>query len=182
MICIVGNCAPSEPLDPLFAWLRPFEIVLVTGPQRSGTRICAKMIAHDTGHSYVDEAQIGVDSLYRLWTLLRDQRPVVVQCPALCRHVHVFSADDTAIVLMRRDVEDIIASQRRIGWHWEELELARYDRSAGVIAEVKYAFWDDYQRQRTRHAFEVAYHSLAQHPLWVTKDLRWDFEAAQTSP
>ena len=50
----------------MFEYLKEFPVVLVTGPQRSGTRICAKMIAHDTGHRFVDEREIHTDSLYEL--------------------------------------------------------------------------------------------------------------------
>ena len=107
--CIAGNSADPKVTETKFEWLRDFSKIIVTGPQRSGTRICAKMIAHDTRHRYVDESEIGVDSLYRLWSLLRNERRFVVQCPALCRHVHLFGSADTAIVLMRRDVKDIVA-------------------------------------------------------------------------
>ncbi len=138
------------------------------------------MIAYDTGHEYIDEEDIGVDSLSRLRSHLRTKRRVVVQCPASCRHVHMFSTDNTAIVLMRRSVEDIVASQERIGWTWERLDLARYDRSDGVIAEVKYQFWEEYQKERIKHAFEIEYESLAEHPLWVPRHLRRSFAPEQT--
>jgi hypothetical protein len=165
----------------MFEWLAEFDKILVTGPQRSGTRICTKMIAYDTGHEYIDEDDIGLDSLYRLAPLLHNRQCLAVQCPALCRHVHIFSADDTAIVLMRRNIEDIIASQERIGWAYEWLELARYDRSDGVIAEIKYQFWEESQRGQIQHAFEIEYESLAEHPLWIPKHLRQDFNPVQTA-
>ncbi len=165
----------------MFEWLADFDKVLVTGPQRSGTRICAKMIAHDTGYEYVDENDLHMDSLYWLCSFLHYREHIVVQCPVLCRHVHMFGADDTAIVLMRRSVEDIVASQKRIGWSWEWLELARYDRSDGVIAKVKYRFWEERQRERIQHAFEIEYESLAGHPLWVPKPVRRGFAPVQTA-
>jgi Coenzyme PQQ synthesis protein D (PqqD) len=164
----------------MFEWLKKFKKILVTGPQRSGTRICARMIAHDTGYKYIDEKVLGVDSFYKLFSLFDSNLCCVVQCPALCRHVHMFSRDESAIVLMRRNVKDIIASQERIGWNWEKPELARYDCSAGVIAEVKYEFWDKEQRPRIEHSFEIAYDSLAGHPLWVPKNMRGNFGPDQT--
>ena len=165
----------------MFHRLSKFDKILVTGPQRSGTRICAKMIAHDTGHGYVDELDIKMDSLYSFQALFSREKSVVIQCPVMCRHIHMFNMDNVAVVLMRRRVEDIVASQERIAWPWEKLELARYDRLDGVIAEVKYRFWDEYQKQRLEHAFEVEYDGLSKHPLWVTKDLRRKFSATQTS-
>jgi len=81
---------------------------------------------------------------------------------------------------MRRKIEDIIASQKRISWSWEWLELARYDRTDGIIAEVKYQFWDQYQKELIKHAYENEYESLAAHPLWVAKMNARIFDARQT--
>lgn len=164
----------------MFEYLAKFETILVTGPQRAGTRICAQMIAYDTGHDYVDEEDINMDSLYQLCNFMQERRRMVVQCPTLCRYVHLFSGDTIAVVLMRRSVADIIASQKRIKWSWEWLELGRYDRRDGVIAEIKYQFWDTNQRQQIKHAFEVDYESLALHPLWLPQSARQDFRPAQT--
>ena len=90
-----------------------FQHVLVTGPQRSGTRIAAKILACDTGYRYVDETEIHTDSLYALSILLVPDGPerLVVQCPALCRDIHFFGErDDVQIVMMRRSLADIKAS------------------------------------------------------------------------
>lgn len=165
----------------MFEWLSNFDTVLVTGPQRSGTRITAKMIAYDIGLEFVDEDEIGWDGFYRLAPIIESKRRVVIQCPALCRYAHMFNYDNLAVVLMRRKLEDIIASQKRIGWVWEWLELVRYDLSEGVIAKVKYQFWDQYQKERIRHPFEVKYEDLTGHPLWLEKDLRQKFLARQTA-
>ncbi len=178
--CTMGNCASPILTRPIFEWLGQFDKIIVTGPQRSGTRICARMIAYDTGYSYIDESKLRIDSLYHLWSIVRTERHFVVQCPALCRHIHLFDAEDSAIILMRRAIKDIIASQERIGWRWGKVELARYDRSEGIIAEVKYRFWEDYQRERIRHAFEIDYASLSGHPLWISQNLRGDFAPGQT--
>lgn len=165
----------------MFNWLSQFRTIFVTGPQRSGTRICAQMIAHDTGYEYVDENDFGMDSLYHLSSILENKVDLVVHCPVLCRHIHLLTDENSAVVLMRRNVEDIIASQKRISWRWEKLELARYDLTTGVIAEVKYGFWNEYQRSRIRHAFEVQYNDLHLHPLWLERDVRGEFEPTQTA-
>jgi coenzyme PQQ synthesis protein D (PqqD) len=164
----------------MFEGLDKFDRILVTGPQRSGTRICAKMIAHDTGYEYIDEHEISTDSLYKLQSLFNNKRRFVIQCPALCRYIHMFSSEDTVIVLMRRNIESIIASQERIGWDSEHMELERYNRSDGVIAEVKYRFWEEDQRDRIRHTLELEYESLSGHPLWASKVMRRNFLPDQT--
>jgi hypothetical protein len=39
----------------MFEHLAVHSKIVVTGPQRSGTRIASQMIASDTGHEFVDE-------------------------------------------------------------------------------------------------------------------------------
>jgi hypothetical protein len=156
----------------MFEWLAKFERIFVTGPQRSGTRICAKMIARDTGYEFIDETQINMDSFYNFSSFLESKRKFVIQCPTLCRYIHFFGSEDNAIILMRRNVKDIIKSQKRIKWSKEWLELIRYDRSVGIIAEIKYDLWENNQRNQIKNAFEIDYNSLKTHPLWINKKER----------
>jgi hypothetical protein len=106
---------------------------------------------------------------------------VVVQCPVLCRHAHLFSDDRTAVVLMRRKIREIIRSQKRINWAWEWLERDRYGRTEGDIAEIKYEYWEKHQKKKIKHAFEIEYASLARHPLWLAKEKRTSFSPDQTT-
>ena len=164
----------------MFEWLTDFKKILVTGPHRSGTRICAQTVARDTGYEYIDEIDLHMDSLHDMLSIYIHKKDFVAQCPALCRYIHLFSAQDTAIIFMCRKIEDIQASQKRIKWSHEWLELARYDRNEGTIAEVKYQFWQEYQKDKIIQPFEIDYESLADHPMWVSKPLRNNFRAEQT--
>jgi hypothetical protein len=159
----------------MFEWLAKFERIFVTGPQRSGTRICAKMIAHDIDYEFFDETQINMDSFYNFSSLLETKQKYVIQCPTLCRYIHFFASEDNAIVLMRRDVKDILKSQKRIKWSKEWLELIRYDRNEGIISKIKYDFWEKNQRKQIKNAFEIEYDSLKKHPLWIGKKERENF-------
>ena len=167
----------------MFEYLDGFRNIVVTGPQRSGTRIAAKMIAYDLDYYFLDERKIFIDSYYALVQALADFEQHVIQAPALCRWVHHLGInDDLAIVLMRRDIKDIIASQQRVEWRWEPLELIFYGRKVneGPIAEVKYEYWDEVQKHYIKNAFEVEYESMRDHPLWVPKIYRKDFDSHQT--
>jgi hypothetical protein len=159
----------------MFEWLSKFDRIFVTGPQRSGTRICAKMIAHDTGYDFIDETQINMDGFYNFSTLLETNKKYVLQCPTLCRYIHFFAQEDNAIVLMRRNIKDIVKSQKRIKWSKEWLELIRYDRNEGIISEIKYDFWEKNQKERIKNLFEIEYGSLKTHPLWIAKKERENF-------
>lgn len=162
----------------MFSHLSVFRSILVTGPQRSGTTICAKMIAADTGLTFIPEEKVGISSEKKLREKLA-AGGCVVQCPSLCCLAHDLADEATAVVLMRRPVEDIVRSQERIGWSHEQLELERYGLTEGVIAEVKYNHWDAGKHQAP-HSFEVDYNSLSAHPLWVPADRRANFKPRQT--
>jgi len=166
----------------MFEYLEEYKHILVTGPQRSGTRIASKMIAHDLGYRYVDESEIHADSLYTLVTLIHNEDNVVVQCPALCRDIDFFGdLPDTLIVMMHRDIQDIEASETRIGWDrsWKCLEQFRY-YTDGSVAQAKYQYWRAHQRCAIVHYLELNYADLEGHSLWVPKERRADFRFNQT--
>jgi hypothetical protein len=165
----------------LFEHLREYDTIIVTGPQRAGTRITAKMVAHDTGKDYIDETGINIDSLYRLTDAV-SLGGCVVHAPALCRFVHRYGVDSIAIVMVKRPIADIIASQERIGWSWEQVEQLYYEgcgENTAPIAQVKYNYWQE-QKKVITHWFEVNYQDLASHPLWIPKEKRRDFGSHQT--
>jgi predicted O-linked N-acetylglucosamine transferase (SPINDLY family) len=76
-------------------------------------------------------------------------------------------------------VEEILRSQARIDWSEKE-ELDRYFTTEGPIAQVKYDAWDCFQKPRLRgRAFELDYHSLRGHALWVGEEHRKQFHSRQ---
>lgn len=167
----------------MFEYLSSFGKIIVTGPQRSGTTICAKMIAVDLGYKFYPEERVGIRLPSALWELIDKERWFVVQCPALCHCIEHFSADDVAIVLMRRNVADIVASEERVKFQRKRArELAQYERNDGVLSQVRYDHWEKHQRPYIAHALEVEYESLSEHPLWVPKERRIDFGPRQTIP
>jgi hypothetical protein len=89
--------------------------IVVTGPQRSGTTIAARMIANDTGHRYVDEVDFGVYDV-EAWRRTLEDECVVVQCPHMLKTILDAPPPDVYVVLMRRDINEIHASEERIGW------------------------------------------------------------------
>jgi hypothetical protein len=167
----------------MFEYLTPFKKIVVTGPPRSGTTIVAHAIEYDIGREYVDESAFRATDYLQWRTLMDKQASFVVQAPGMCRFAHeVGMSPDVAIVLCRRDVEDIVASQERIGWQHEAFELNRYGltpEDGKRIADVKYDFWDTYQWDVIWNNFEVDYASLAEHPLWVPKEQRTNFDRRQ---
>ena len=142
----------------------PHKKILVTGPQRSGTTICARMIAHDTGFEYIDENRIGVDNLTLAKMLFESSENFVLQAPALSRWCHKLNAD--LVVFMMRAISDIEKSQRRIGWGCEAIELKKYGAHHGPIAQIKYNFWHNRQKAQVKNYLEANYNDLAGHKLF----------------
>lgn len=163
----------------IFGSLRKFKRIIVSGPQRSGTRVCAQMIANDLNYCYMDERVIHINNKEKFGNFVKAER-VVIQCPGMARWVHEYSANDTAIVFMIRDVKDIIASQERIGWPFEPDELSKYGKDEGIISEIKYKFWKKYQKAKIVNAFEIKYEDLKKHPYWIDKKDRKDFDWYRT--
>ena len=165
----------------MFEELARFRIILVTGPQRSGTTLCARAIAHDTGHTYVDEEEFAVHDR-KLFGELARGKSLVIQCPAMARWIHEYAEGaDTAVVWMLRPVREIVASQERIGWE-DVKERAKYAEnglsSAAHIATIKNRFWQK-QKELCVRPFEVHYHDLQTHPLWVAPRKRKSFGPRQ---
>jgi hypothetical protein len=156
--------------------------IAVTGPQRSGTTIAARMIAHDTGFTFVDETQFGVHDPAGLRAAL-DADGVVVQCPSMLRHLVDEPVPGVLVVLMRRRLDEIHASEDRINWEsalrGNSKELAVFGLTEGDSARLKYEYWDSHDRPFPNR--EVDYDSLPAHPLFVPAGLRSEFAPKQTT-
>ena len=178
----------------MFEHLKEKLVILVTGPQRSGTRLIAKAIAYDTGHTYVDEVEIKTDSVYELfWKVQHAEGPLVVQCPGLCHLAPALVVMHSAffMVICIRNIDDILASQERIGWEWEFIERLKYSsplfsnllspRQHESISRIKYKSWE-YDRQflSPKQYCEVYYKDMKNHPLWVPKEQRKNWGFSQT--
>ena len=157
-----------------------FSKILVTGPQRSGTRIVAKMIAHDNGIRYISEQQVSIKSVRRANEFLKLDEPLVIQCPGLCHCIEEFTSPDVLIIIVVRSIEDIKASQKRIRWNrFQATELRRYGKTSGVISEIKYKHWK-LQRTKIVNWIEIRYEDLKDHPMFVPKEKRKNFKWNQT--
>jgi predicted O-linked N-acetylglucosamine transferase (SPINDLY family) len=159
--------------------LRQYDQIIVTGPQRAGTTIAAQIVAAELNYRYVPEEDVGGTDLAQLLELYRHQRRFVVQGPGFCPYVHLLPG---AVVLMRRPVAEIVRSQARIRWSQEQAELAGYFTTQGPIAQVKYDVWDRFQKPHLRErGWELDYHSLAGHALWIGQEQRSEFHYRQTA-
>lgn len=154
--------------------------VLVTGPHRSGTTITGKILACELGYRYVDELDIGFDQFSKVCDLYANHDRFVLQAPTLSFCCSFFPG---AIVFMMRPIDEILRSQKRIGFTGPR-DLKKYFRDDGDIARIKYDAWDRFQKDLMRpgeqYPFEVDYHSIKDHSLYVPDELRTSFTVKQT--
>jgi len=161
----------------MFESLKDFNNIVVSGPQRSGTRIAAKIIAFDTGKTYIDEKDINFNDFRLLeWYIKRGNS--VIQCPALCHLLQNITDESTLVIMVRRPVDTIINSEAK---NWNETsrlqELHKYGRCNGIISQIKYEFWTEVQHPILgARGMEVYYNKLDVHPLFIKdrKNFRWD--------
>lgn len=183
----------------MFEFLRDTTPILVSGPGRSGTRICAKMISHDTGLEYIDEILVpGLfvigEEVRAVTNLLLNKKNVILHCPTLCPYLHEMPID-AFIIFVWRDIAEIQRSQKRVHVKRRSLEreynkygFSRYFKStlpktAEDISSLKQRYWLTKQKPRLRdHEYmEVHYHDLANHPLWIEPEKRRYFKWNQTN-
>jgi hypothetical protein len=172
----------------MFEHFKNFKKIVVTGPQRSGTRIAAKMISFDLGYEMVDESMFGTHYDQQFRNILRNRKNIVVHAPAMSHIAHTLD-DDVAVVFMIRVKEDIIQSEKRIRWpdseNDREIEKycdlkSYYDNKLEKSCDVKVSVWTNYQKKLIKHSYEVFFDSLKGHPLYKRKKDRIDFRWNQT--
>lgn len=164
--------------------LKTFDRILVTGPQRSGTRIRAKHTATLLGYDYVDEQVIKFDSLARCIRVLLSQTKVVLQCPALFCVLHLIDTPRTCAIVCVRDVEDIIKSQERVKWGYGQNEWKKYLPDGEVLEEpisvFRYRKWEKQKKLMRIPYFEANYNELETSSLWIDSEARKNFRGDQT--
>ena len=174
---------------PMFQYLKKYNHIIVTGPQRSGTRIAAQMIAKDTDYTYIDEMDIYGSSIAMLIDKMHKNKHTVAQCPQLSNIAHMWPKD-VFIIFMIRKIEDIINSQKRINWGlWEVMEKQNYRHTnlnmSLPIANIKYMYWYSHQKpalvkQGHNNFLELEFETLKNHPMWIDKPQRTNFQWNET--
>jgi hypothetical protein len=171
----------------MFEDLNGYHRIYVVGPQRSGTRIAARMIANDTGIKYIDEKHIFIDSLSHLHMVTNikfPDRPMVFHMPALTAFVQEFATPKDLVVFMIRNQNQIKASEERINWKYDIVERWKLAPLPGIEGmpsrQGKLTVWRMNQRRELERrgvsVLELQYHTLAHHPMWKDKSERKGFK------
>lgn len=173
-----------------------YKHIFITGPNRSGTTIAARIFAHDTGYDLVLEDDFGYSDLAQLASFIyADYGPSVIQCPFLSHVIHDLpyligiDMEECLVVMVHRDIEDIKASESRakdargnsiaFGIINQQRKALGYNADGpDHIAEVCYEAWGR-QKPMIPNTLDLQYESLKGHHLWIEQR---DFSIRQTSP
>ncbi|MCW2309731.1 hypothetical protein [Rhodobium gokarnense] len=155
----------------MFEHLARFPRIIVTGPHRSGTTICARMIAADTGKVFVMERDLATPrfegdtepdlSADTVVAWLGESRDVVLQGATCFRWLAgLYSAlkPDLAVVYVVRNTEDVLRSQ-----------MAYRGRRLDDPTEKLRQFQD----LCLPNSFLVDYEALSSHPMFVEDRSGW---------
>jgi DNA polymerase III delta prime subunit len=170
----------------MFEHLKDHDVILVTGPIRSGTCLAAKCVAHDTGKEFIPEEAHGFKRWTLLQTILKTTHNAVIHGPLQCRHLEKIAAEfpNVVPVFMLRNPLEIVASERRIRKVRIQWVRDRYlDRllpkgSQPCLGDI--VAWLLYQRHLFENYVELRYETLKAHALWVPDQKRKRFGNRQT--
>lgn len=177
--------------------LKNYKKIVVAGPQRSGTTYCAHILAKDLEYELIDERDIAIAS----WTMFKQKiknfKNIVIQCPELTYMLHeIPSMEERNIIVlvMKRKIEDIQSSEKRIGWggfggvkmRYQNYFHDKYDEKwwdkwkNNQSAELRYYFFENhqYQKMQVEHMY-VPYEILEQTSEFKPKKERENFSPKQ---
>ena len=171
-----------------------YRMVVVSGPQRSGTHVMAKIIADELDWIYIPDTEYSAEHNGDWAKYVLESHNVVIHCPHMSHMLH-FVPSDVAVVYMYRPIDEIEESFERV--NPGEVPCCRteqmlfYPQPPGVVgspmgnvcAELKNNYWEAYQQIILgQRGFSFKYHDLESHPLFYKKEDRKDWLMNQTEP
>lgn len=187
-------------LEDIVKGFKEYKNIVVTGPQRSGTQIAARIIADILNWDFVGEQTLFVKGFkhsdcYFKWVNNTEMKTMVLQCPSISHECHL-TPKPTLVVFMMREVEEIVASDKhrtdtfttispnngkvvnvksvfiQKGKQYAKLF---YDRERSSIEEVPqrvYDVWNNVQKKADFSWYELEYNKLEQHQFWLSLSVR----------
>ena len=134
-------------------------LIFVTGPQRSGTTIAARILAHDLNRPYVDEAEYTPNDI---------PTNAVIQAPFILKSVLELSFlfPEAHFVFMDRDKEEIIKSMERIEWYKDYIDDPLF---YSTYVDHTYQYLELLCKTLDEDRWSILpYASLSNHPLFIT--------------
>ena len=144
--------------------------IFVTGPQRAGSRLAARIIERETGRTFVDELEYNLDIPMNS----------VIQAPFLLKTVLELSFvfPTAQFAFMYRDKQDIVSSLENVEWYKNIVDDPDFYSS---FVDHCYTYIDQLKNELPQERwFDIQYESLVHDPLFVED--RSDFTTMQYLP
>lgn len=177
-----------------FEYLSQFPKIMVSGPQRSGTRLMSRHLSESLGIGLIYEEHYNFIDESLFFKCANFKEDAVIQAPGMSHLMHVLGEyDHVAVILMRRDLSEIYKSEDKIGWRtYREginprsqyilyRNLVEYYRPGSTTADMKYQVFDNFQKDKILNLLEVPFEYLKSTDLWVEKEVSKNFWWCQTS-
>ena len=156
-----------------FDFLRSFDRIIISGPQRSGTNLASQFIHFNLEYRYVDELEFDFYLESHFMNVLKSTKKIIVQAPTMSHILHLVDVPSTIVLFCIRDVRDIIRSEDRIRWSGHKFERKNYSQdeySMMPISQAKYSFWFFKQRPLMICPFrEIHFTSFAGCDIWIDR-------------
>lgn len=154
----------------MFQTLHEKPKILVTGPMRSGTTICAEMIAHDIGREVLRE-----EDAVR-WPAGEWPAKYVVQAPYLATQL-LQMPTEWFVVSMHRSMEEMTKSAKKF---FDEMFPTMGVSTEGIREQLHWMqkAIDHFENLYPERILKVQYDELRSHPFWVED--RSNFTLRQT--
>lgn len=143
-----------------------FRRVLVTGPHRSGTTIASEIIAAELGLPAIRECDLahprfeGDTEPDLFWDDVAKMPDGVLQGATTFRWLPNIAKHFDAVVVVLRDVDDIVKSQKKYRGRKIDDPLAKYRKLRKM--ELPLVIWVSYE------------HCLSRHPLFHKNRVGWE--------
>mgnify|MGYP003125810341 FL=1 len=131
--------------------------IIVTGPQRAGSRLAARIIERQTKRIFIDELEYSIN--------IPDNS--VVQAPFLLKVVLelAFYHPTAQFAFMHRNKQDIIKSMERIEWCKDYTDDPNF---YSAYIDHCYTYIDQLKNELPQERwFDIQYESLVHDPLFV---------------
>ena len=169
-----------------------YNYIIVSGPQRSGTTYVAKEVAFELEYEHVDEFKHGIARFEKMLSFI-ENKPKVIQAPALSHKLHKIINKKTLVVFMMRNNHDIYLSEDRIGWNDKhaKTEFVKYKEQFHENIErindfkrsapMKKWIWKRHQKSKMQiDHLELPFEFISQSKGYITKKDRVNFKKKQT--
>jgi hypothetical protein len=169
-------------------------MVVVSGPQRSGTHIMALILAQELDWEYIPDNDYNTGDMCDWADKVLTSENSTLHCPHMTHALHLVPPD-VAVVYMHRPLGEIESSFARVNpgdvSASRSEQMLFYSQIPGIFemqtgkrwTEVRNVYWEGYQRLILGgRGFSFYYHALESHPLFVKKEHRKDWEMNQTEP